>query len=93
MLYVCVYMFAPFECISNFSYISSCSSPKVGMFSVFISVIRTENFFSLWKGVSPVSNIFLFAAFSIITVIIHPLCISMLALSKVEQISENMFTW
>ncbi|XP_053181286.1 mitochondrial glycine transporter B-like isoform X2 [Scomber japonicus] len=28
-------------------------SPKVGMFSVLINVIRTENFFSLWKGVSP----------------------------------------
>uniref|UniRef100_A0A8C6LJ92 Solute carrier family 25 member 38b n=1 Tax=Nothobranchius furzeri TaxID=105023 RepID=A0A8C6LJ92_NOTFU len=28
-------------------------SPKVGMFTVFISVIRTEKFFSLWKGVSP----------------------------------------
>ncbi|XP_077381323.1 mitochondrial glycine transporter B-like isoform X2 [Festucalex cinctus] len=28
-------------------------SPKVGMFSVFINVIRTENVFSLWKGVSP----------------------------------------
>ncbi|XP_039880664.1 LOW QUALITY PROTEIN: mitochondrial glycine transporter B-like [Simochromis diagramma] len=28
-------------------------APKVGMFSVFINVIRTEKFFSLWKGVSP----------------------------------------
>ncbi|XP_008412405.1 mitochondrial glycine transporter B isoform X1 [Poecilia reticulata] len=28
-------------------------TPKVGMFRVFIQVIRTENFFSLWKGVSP----------------------------------------
>ncbi|XP_019110090.1 mitochondrial glycine transporter B isoform X1 [Larimichthys crocea] len=28
-------------------------APRVGMFTVFISVIRTENFFSLWKGVSP----------------------------------------
>nr|XP_020516828.1 mitochondrial glycine transporter B-like isoform X1 [Labrus bergylta] len=28
-------------------------APKVGMFKVFITVIRTENFFSLWKGVSP----------------------------------------
>ncbi|KAM9315267.1 mitochondrial glycine transporter B-like [Pholidichthys leucotaenia] len=26
---------------------------KVGMFAVFINVIRTEKFFSLWKGVSP----------------------------------------
>ncbi|XP_049575498.1 mitochondrial glycine transporter B isoform X1 [Syngnathus scovelli] len=28
-------------------------SPKVGMLSVFINVIRTENVLSLWKGVSP----------------------------------------
>ncbi|XP_061767664.1 mitochondrial glycine transporter B-like isoform X1 [Nerophis ophidion] len=28
-------------------------SPKVGMLSVFVNVIRTENIFSLWKGVSP----------------------------------------
>ncbi|KAK7929896.1 hypothetical protein WMY93_006291 [Mugilogobius chulae] len=28
-------------------------TPKVGMFSVFVQVIRTEKFFSLWKGVSP----------------------------------------
>lgn len=28
-------------------------SPKVGMFTVFLHVIRTENFFGLWKGVSP----------------------------------------
>ncbi|XP_029358008.1 mitochondrial glycine transporter B-like isoform X2 [Echeneis naucrates] len=28
-------------------------SPKVGMFTVFINIIKTENFFSLWKGVSP----------------------------------------
>ncbi|XP_067353618.1 mitochondrial glycine transporter B-like isoform X2 [Channa argus] len=28
-------------------------SPRVGMFAVLINVIRTENFFSLWKGVSP----------------------------------------
>ncbi|CAL9700449.1 unnamed protein product [Knipowitschia caucasica] len=28
-------------------------APKVGMISVFVQVIRTENFFSLWKGVSP----------------------------------------
>uniref|UniRef100_A0A669C0L4 Solute carrier family 25 member 38 n=1 Tax=Oreochromis niloticus TaxID=8128 RepID=A0A669C0L4_ORENI len=28
-------------------------APKVGMFSVFINVIKTEKFFSLWKGVSP----------------------------------------
>ncbi|XP_047435280.1 mitochondrial glycine transporter B-like isoform X2 [Mugil cephalus] len=28
-------------------------APKVGMFTVFINVIKTENFFSLWKGVSP----------------------------------------
>ncbi|XP_008315279.1 mitochondrial glycine transporter B-like isoform X2 [Cynoglossus semilaevis] len=28
-------------------------APKAGMFAVFISVIRKENFFSLWKGVSP----------------------------------------
>ncbi|XP_061839950.1 mitochondrial glycine transporter B-like isoform X1 [Nerophis lumbriciformis] len=28
-------------------------SPKVGMLSVFVNVIRTENVFSLWKGVSP----------------------------------------
>ncbi|XP_033845067.1 mitochondrial glycine transporter B-like isoform X2 [Periophthalmus magnuspinnatus] len=28
-------------------------APKVGMFSVFVQVIRTEKFFSLWKGVSP----------------------------------------
>ncbi|XP_061536609.1 mitochondrial glycine transporter B-like isoform X1 [Phycodurus eques] len=28
-------------------------SPKVGMFRVFINVIRTESVFSLWKGVSP----------------------------------------
>ncbi|XP_069023678.1 mitochondrial glycine transporter B isoform X2 [Embiotoca jacksoni] len=28
-------------------------APKVGMFAVFINVIKTENFFSLWKGVSP----------------------------------------
>ncbi|XP_042341573.1 mitochondrial glycine transporter B isoform X3 [Plectropomus leopardus] len=28
-------------------------APKVGMFTVLINVIRTENFFSLWKGVSP----------------------------------------
>ncbi|XP_053274440.1 mitochondrial glycine transporter B isoform X2 [Pleuronectes platessa] len=28
-------------------------APKVGMFSVFVNIIRTENFFSLWKGVSP----------------------------------------
>ncbi|XP_077462348.1 mitochondrial glycine transporter B isoform X2 [Stigmatopora argus] len=28
-------------------------SPKVGMFSVFVNVVRTENVFSLWKGVSP----------------------------------------
>ncbi|XP_029948790.1 mitochondrial glycine transporter B-like isoform X2 [Salarias fasciatus] len=28
-------------------------APKVGMFTVFVNVVRTENFFSLWKGVSP----------------------------------------
>ncbi|XP_020787128.1 mitochondrial glycine transporter B-like isoform X1 [Boleophthalmus pectinirostris] len=28
-------------------------APKIGMFSVFIQVIKTEKFFSLWKGVSP----------------------------------------
>ncbi|KAF3852306.1 hypothetical protein F7725_005661 [Dissostichus mawsoni] len=28
-------------------------APRVGMFNVFINVIRTEKFFSLWKGVSP----------------------------------------
>ncbi|XP_061883035.1 mitochondrial glycine transporter B-like isoform X1 [Entelurus aequoreus] len=28
-------------------------SPKVGMLSVFVNVIRTESVFSLWKGVSP----------------------------------------
>ncbi|KAI4888398.1 hypothetical protein NFI96_018867 [Prochilodus magdalenae] len=28
-------------------------SPKVGMLSVFISVVRTEKLFGLWKGVSP----------------------------------------
>ncbi|XP_029004275.1 mitochondrial glycine transporter B [Betta splendens] len=28
-------------------------APKVGMFTVFVNVIRTEKFFSLWKGVSP----------------------------------------
>ncbi|XP_077575928.1 mitochondrial glycine transporter B-like isoform X2 [Stigmatopora nigra] len=28
-------------------------SPKVGMLSVFLNVVRTENVFSLWKGVSP----------------------------------------
>ncbi|XP_035493511.2 mitochondrial glycine transporter B-like isoform X3 [Scophthalmus maximus] len=28
-------------------------APKVGMFAVFVNVIKTENFFSLWKGVSP----------------------------------------
>ncbi|KAM8879347.1 mitochondrial glycine transporter B-like isoform 1-T1 [Spinachia spinachia] len=28
-------------------------APKVGMFNVLINVIRKENFFSLWKGVSP----------------------------------------
>ncbi|XP_071388827.1 mitochondrial glycine transporter B-like isoform X1 [Centroberyx affinis] len=28
-------------------------APKVGMFTVFINIIRTENFFSLWRGVSP----------------------------------------
>lgn len=28
-------------------------APKVGMFSVLVQVIRTEKFFSLWKGVSP----------------------------------------
>ncbi|XP_041789786.1 mitochondrial glycine transporter B-like isoform X2 [Chelmon rostratus] len=28
-------------------------APRVGMCTVFINVIRTENFFSLWKGVSP----------------------------------------
>ncbi|XP_069385611.1 mitochondrial glycine transporter B-like isoform X2 [Paralichthys olivaceus] len=28
-------------------------APKVGMFTVFVNIIRTENFFSLWKGVSP----------------------------------------
>ncbi|XP_056891723.1 mitochondrial glycine transporter B isoform X3 [Takifugu flavidus] len=26
---------------------------KVGMFAVFLNVVRTENFFSLWRGVSP----------------------------------------
>lgn len=30
-------------------------APKVGMLTVFVNVVRTENFFSLWKGVSPVS--------------------------------------
>ncbi|XP_037392455.1 mitochondrial glycine transporter B isoform X1 [Pygocentrus nattereri] len=28
-------------------------SPKVGMLSVFITVVRTEKLFGLWKGVSP----------------------------------------
>ncbi|XP_062304422.1 mitochondrial glycine transporter B isoform X1 [Osmerus eperlanus] len=28
-------------------------APKVGMMTVFINVIRTENFLGLWKGVSP----------------------------------------
>lgn len=28
-------------------------APKVGMLTVFVNVVRTENFFSLWKGVSP----------------------------------------
>lgn len=28
-------------------------APKVGMFTVFLHVVRTENFFGLWKGVSP----------------------------------------
>ncbi|XP_058497618.1 mitochondrial glycine transporter B-like isoform X1 [Solea solea] len=28
-------------------------APKVGMFTVLVNVVRTENFFSLWKGVSP----------------------------------------
>ncbi|XP_070770572.1 mitochondrial glycine transporter B isoform X1 [Enoplosus armatus] len=28
-------------------------APKVGMFTILINVIRKENFFSLWKGVSP----------------------------------------
>ncbi|KAM3865115.1 mitochondrial glycine transporter B-like [Diretmus argenteus] len=28
-------------------------APKVGMFTVFVNIIRTEKFFSLWKGVSP----------------------------------------
>lgn len=28
-------------------------APKMGMFAVFIHVIKTERFFSLWKGVSP----------------------------------------
>ncbi|XP_076871471.1 mitochondrial glycine transporter B isoform X2 [Brachyhypopomus gauderio] len=28
-------------------------SPKVGMLSVFITVVRTERLFGLWKGVSP----------------------------------------
>lgn len=35
---------------------SLCSAPKVRMFTVFFNVIKTESFFSLWKGVSPVSN-------------------------------------
>uniref|UniRef100_A0A8C6LJK8 Solute carrier family 25 member 38b n=1 Tax=Nothobranchius furzeri TaxID=105023 RepID=A0A8C6LJK8_NOTFU len=35
---------------------NNANSPKVGMFTVFISVIRTEKFFSLWKGVSPVKR-------------------------------------
>lgn len=28
-------------------------TPKVGMFAVFLHVVRTENFFGLWKGISP----------------------------------------
>ncbi|CAL8333712.1 unnamed protein product [Merluccius merluccius] len=28
-------------------------TPMVGMFTMFLHVIRTENFFGLWKGVSP----------------------------------------
>nr|XP_020466678.1 solute carrier family 25 member 38-B-like isoform X1 [Monopterus albus] len=28
-------------------------APRVGMFGVFVSVVRTETFFSLWKGISP----------------------------------------
>ncbi|XP_070845158.1 mitochondrial glycine transporter B isoform X2 [Chaetodon trifascialis] len=28
-------------------------APRVGMCTIFINVIKTENFFSLWKGVSP----------------------------------------
>ncbi|KAG7486416.1 hypothetical protein JOB18_031172 [Solea senegalensis] len=28
-------------------------APKMGMFTVLVNVVRTENFFSLWKGVSP----------------------------------------
>lgn len=35
---------------------SSHRGTKVGMFTVFLNVVRTENFFSLWRGVSPVSN-------------------------------------
>lgn len=40
----------------NNSWTLSCSAPRVGMFAVFLNVIRTEKFFSLWKGVSPVSS-------------------------------------
>lgn len=34
------------------------SAPKVRMVTVFFNVIKTESFFSLWKGVSPVSLCF-----------------------------------
>uniref|UniRef100_G3Q6J8 Solute carrier family 25 member 38b n=1 Tax=Gasterosteus aculeatus aculeatus TaxID=481459 RepID=G3Q6J8_GASAC len=32
---------------------NNANAPKVGMFTVLINVIQKENFFSLWKGVSP----------------------------------------
>lgn len=35
--------------------LSARSAPKVRMVTVFFNVVKTESFFSLWKGVSPVS--------------------------------------
>lgn len=37
----------------------SLRAPKVGMMTVFFNVIRTEKLLGLWKGVSPVSYIYI----------------------------------
>lgn len=51
--YLCIWWFINVPVIFL---ISSYRGPKVGMFTVFLNVVKTENFFSLWKGLSPVSN-------------------------------------
>lgn len=58
------------------------------MFTVFISVIRTENFFSLWKGVSPVSN---YASLLILTLKIIPAALTPLVSCMHAVSTQSMY--